>query len=1108
MTLSPGTRRLLLVCLLALPLLFTTSAKQLEYTLYDFQLRLARDLQGDPLPSSQMVVVGLDEPSVSQGFSEDDLETIADQFPKFARLVSQQHLESYFEPDSDGTVRGITLVRTKPDGSFELAPPFSHYLAFRGLTADDVRLEEHQLHFGTESLLLDDNGRAYPLFPFVAASSASEVEARGTGELWKFFDPFGLVEGHRVGRQGFSPVSARDLPDIVQHLDGKLLILGSHLKIADDFERSTPTGHMVSLMLYASTTDALLSGRWLQPTSYVFTLLATILGTVFICWWLPGKSSFQSLASCLGLAVLWLTGNQILFLSGHFTQEAPLLILGFLALSAHLLFRVLRLTQALRGFGGDELLEKAEHELVATICFTNLPGTIKNMEQTHHEQGQAARAAYAQCLGQVVTRHGGRLIDQQGDAQMIAFGLDSEPNHSSSAIACALQIVADVASLLGEVEGKVHCGIVTGPVAVGKVGGGSYHSVAAIGDTTNAAARLMGKAQDRGLAVLASRQTTDTLGPRLERRDAGEISLRGREQPVLVDEVVAFDSPPQPLVTRPSTEFPRVSLYVMLAACLSSLFFGIVLNRVLPFQFSLLDHLTQSKAKAPVYLAGIDEESLQQHPWPWPRAAHAQVIENCREAGVQGLFFDLVFDQIGTDPEDDETFVRAVLANPFVVLAAVLPDKDKEPFLIGGLNTGEQWGLIHVATDATQRDQRVREALWRLGKWPGAPLALARLLAPHWLDRLSNEASFYIRWGPAPETISYHRLLDASDPIFQKLRGAVLVVGDNTAAPSDTFETPVGLRKGAFIHALTVQTLMTDGVIRDRSDSIWSVLLSLALVVVTMVAMLKTRGTGRDVLVFLGLGSAVVICIAAVANFGYYLGTLPLISLFSASLFGLALKALGVSRKLTNYVPLALQQRLDKEGTVADKTVWATVLVTDIRGYTTLSEGKSPVEILRLLNRYHEVTAACYARQGGHLLTYQGDAQIVVFGAIDPLSSPVESAIRAATELPDLLAHLNADAGIFGDEEWDVGAALATGQMTLSLMKAGGQLQYTVLGEPVRRAHGLQSLSQELDSKLLLDQASALAVSDLRRTVKKTSSQGATAYVLATNERWAVPDPS
>ena len=831
-------------------------------------------------------------------------------------------------------------------------------------------------------------------------------------------------------------------------------------------------------------------GRWLafRSTLQQSTPCSAIAGCSLLAL---GQASSGHSSPSLGSAV----GSQE---NRYFARQSPALILGVVALAAHLILRVWRLSQALRGFGGDlSVLDQPEHELVATICFTNLPSVIKSMEQTDHEQGQAARTAYARCLGQAVTRHGGRLIDQQGDAQMIAFGLDSEPNHQSSAVACALDVVADVATLLGkDLGGSVHCGVVTGPVAVGKVGGGSYHSVAAIGDTTNAAARLMGKAQERGLGVLASRQTTEGLGARLECREAGEIALRGREEGILVDEVLAFDSPPQPLVARPSTAFPRQSLLLMLAGCAASLFFAAVLNRVLPFQFSFLDRLASSRSKAPVVFAGIDEESLQQFPWPWPRSAHALVIENCRTAGVRGLFYDLVFDQPGADPEDDEIFIQAVLANPFVVLAAVLPDKDKEPLLIGGLNTTDQWGLIHVATDNAQHDRRVREALWKLGKWPGAPLALARVVAPRWLRPLSEETSFFIRWGPAPETLSYHRLLDPADPIFERLKGAVLVVGDNTLGTSDSFETPLGLRKGALIHALTIQTLMTDGVLRDRSGSLWSALLSLVLVLLTMASLLKNRDTGRQFILVAILLSLALSLIIGVAQTGYYLGTLPVLSVLSATIFGLALKALGVSRKLTNYVPLALQQRLDREGTVADKTVWATVLVTDIRGYTTLSEKKSPVEILRLLNRYHDVTAACYARHGGHLLTYQGDAQIVVFGAIDPISSPVESAIAAALELPELLTRLNTEAGMTGDQQWSVGAALATGTMTLALMKAGGQLQYTVLGEPVRRAHGLQSLSQEFHGKVLLDQASSLAVSDLRRTEKKTSADGKTAYIL------------
>ena len=178
---------------------------------------------------------------------------------------------------------------------------------------------------------------------------------------------------------------------------------------------------------------------------------------------------------------------------------------------------------------------------------------------------------------------------------------------------------------------------------------------------------------------------------------------------------------------------------------------------------------------------------------------------------------------------------------------------------------------------------------------------------------------------------------------------------------------------------------------------------------------------------------------------------------------------------------------------MADVVTTGTVLLTDIRGYTSLSEGRSPKEILNLLNSYHEKTARIYEEYGGHLLTYQGDAQIVVFGPMHKVRNPVLHAIKAAQGIPAVLEAVAAEAemepGVLR-----VGAGITTGRITLSLLGIAGQLQYSVFGSPVRRAHHLQSLSDSLSDSIILDVRSWFEVKDEIELHRHESESGETFY--------------
>jgi adenylate cyclase len=1077
----------------------------LERRLYDLQFLIATDLKGNPPLHSSLVAAAIDRKSFEQGIRAADLASIANQFPGTAVDITTQDLTPFLQADQDGLLRSVRLYR-KEGPELTLAPPLETYLRFKGISTESVQIRSDGILAGAEFIPTDSEGRYFPYLPL----------ANHMGPKFKIFNLHTLqylldsnYESYLVSQDRLRPASLVTLLSGEADLTDRLLLLGVFLNEARAEEFDTLTGQMVRLELYTSVVNSLMKKECLRPLGTAWGLGLSILFIALLSLLLRGRGTLNSLGWWLVWTTLWLGINQLLFYNQTYTQQSPVMMAGVAMLLVHLLRRSWQIRTLLQGLGGTAPLEKTGEEIEATIMFTNLPDMIKELEESDPEKAQEARMAHSRCVGYLMNQYGGRLVDLQGDAQMLAFGLEEVGDHRQQAVSCALEIVKQVNALLDTEKNLAYCGIVTGPVAVGRVGGGQYRGVAAIGDTTNSAARMMGQAKKRGIPVLASHETVEPLGLRARVEKVGELSVKGREKPLEAWRVEGFNSPPKTGTVTTAGSF-RLPLLVFLIALFMEGFLIVLLNQVLPLEARLLDSLTPSQMAGPVLFAGLDEESLQARPWPWPRSLHAEIARNCLAAGAEAVFLDFLFEDAST-LEEDKLLVDFIKSEQRVVVAAAaLSDgvgQPQPPALLPELLGSKQWGLINHSP--LNEGNRMRYGLWRMylidetdpdpgksiGGWePGVAKKIAEIVAPEKLSALKEKSDFLIRWGPRPKEVSYHRLLNPNDPVFETMKGQVVFAGANLENSMDEFETPIGRLKGAVIHALSVQTLLNDELIVEGQDTLFAFILAFLYGSILLYFSWQAEGMGSQIALLAGGLIAASMCIKMVAGFGYYLGAQMLIAVPLAIALARIVAVVDAKRAVGQYIPRQLQEKLERDGTVADVSTIATVLLTDIRGYTTLSEGRSPSQILGLLNSYHEKTARIYEKLGGHLLTYQGDAQIIVFGPLQKVKSPVLNAVKAAQAIPAVLEQVAEEAGL-APEDLRVGSGITTGTVTLSLLGIAGQLQYSVFGSPVRRAHHLQSLSDSLEDSIILDERSRFDVKDTL-VLDRHTVEGETLYTV------------
>lgn len=146
-----------------------------------------------------------------------------------------------------------------------------------------------------------------------------------------------------------------------------------------------------------------------------------------------------------------------------------------------------------------------------------------------------------------------------------------------------------------------------------------------------------------------------------------------------------------------------------------------------------------------------------------------------------------------------------------------------------------------------------------------------------------------------------------------------------------------------------------------------------------------------------------------------------------------------------------------------------TILFSDIRGYTDLSEKLDPVEVMNTLNEYHEAMGEIFEQNGGVIYDYQGDAQMVVFGLVEKsTANHALSACKSGIEMQEKLEELRAKWVKEGRHVFDVGVGICTGDVSLGVVGSAHRKQYAAIGDSTNVAARLQGKSKELDSTVLV----------------------------------------
>lgn len=164
------------------------------------------------------------------------------------------------------------------------------------------------------------------------------------------------------------------------------------------------------------------------------------------------------------------------------------------------------------------------------------------------------------------------------------------------------------------------------------------------------------------------------------------------------------------------------------------------------------------------------------------------------------------------------------------------------------------------------------------------------------------------------------------------------------------------------------------------------------------------------------------------------------------------------------------------------QTTEATVMMTDIRSFTTVSERQEPTTVLRWLNEYFGELVPIVTAYGGVVDKFEGDAMLAFFGLLPSPLGPQESAYnacQAAQEMLEVIDQLNAQREKRGDPPFITGIGINTGPVTAGGLGTADRLSYTVIGDTVNTVQRLESFTRQLGaSSAVIGQTTYEALQD------------------------------
>jgi class 3 adenylate cyclase len=155
-----------------------------------------------------------------------------------------------------------------------------------------------------------------------------------------------------------------------------------------------------------------------------------------------------------------------------------------------------------------------------------------------------------------------------------------------------------------------------------------------------------------------------------------------------------------------------------------------------------------------------------------------------------------------------------------------------------------------------------------------------------------------------------------------------------------------------------------------------------------------------------------------------------------------------------------------------------TILFSDIRNFTEMSEQMAPAQVVSFLNDYFSEMVEAVFEQRGVLDKFIGDGMMAVFGSMEEMPDHPRRAVLAALRMKALVAKINGDRSMQGKPPIGIGIGIHTDDVIVGNIGSRKRLEYTVVGDGVNTTSRVESLNKEFGTTILITETTYEAVKD------------------------------
>lgn len=533
-----------------------------------------------------------------------------------------------------------------------------------------------------------------------------------------------------------------------------------------------------------------------------------------------------------------------------------------------------------------------------------------------------------------------------------------------------------------------------------------------------------------------------------------------------------------------------LTIFIIFSISLNFTFFGQIIN------LKTLDLFTRGHSPHPdIVVLAIDNKSLNfLGRWPWSRKIHSQILQKLETIKPQVVGMDIIFSETENDQTDEEFSKSIGKASFHVVLAGeavFLKGSDQPQRLVVPLsklmkNQNASLGLTNLEIDTDGVVRSFPKAI-TIGNQTYLPfsLQLAEILKvdPNFISDASRK-SYLVNLAGSAGSFPIYSISDfLQDKVpKEKLSGKIILIG---ATASDLHDTVLTSQKKPIVSGVEFNANLLDNILLQRQITLLPKIMSFilgSLIGITYL-LVFSKISDKNLSILLITSSLAFPLISFVLwQMGLaltYFSNLILcfITFVFNALFGW-FKSVIEKRRLKKtfehyFSPQVMQEILKNPQRLklGGQRVTASVLFSDIRNFTTITEKLKPEKLTNLLHEYFTHMSSEILATDGVLDKFIGDAIMAFWGAPIEQKDHADRAVITAINMNKRLKKLQKKWLRIGYPFVDAGIGINSGAVTVGNMGSQDRFDYTVIGDGVNIASRLEGLNKEFKSNIIISQA-------------------------------------